>query len=141
MDFGRFCTGFLVVMGVGMASLSARRLLRLLFSLLKATCATYGYADIWWFSSSSGLTRPLRLDRCPSYGYVDNRRTVDLWDYHKLHDVLSGGAGFLGGLWDVWIQSGRRIGGTMGSYTGSRAKHPAGAISSTSDADSLTRNT
>lgn len=45
--------------------------------------------------SSSGIPGPLRSDRCSGYGYVDNWRTADLRNHHKLHNVLPGGAGFL----------------------------------------------
>ena len=45
--------------------------------------------------SSSGIVGSLRPDRSPGYGYVDSRRIAYLWDYHKLHDVLSGGARLL----------------------------------------------
>lgn len=42
--------------------------------------------------SSSGTQRP---HRDPGHDHVDSRRSADLWDYHKLHNVLSGGARFL----------------------------------------------
>ncbi len=45
--------------------------------------------------SSSGIAGSLRPDRCPGYGYVDSRRTADLRDYHKLHNVFPGGARLL----------------------------------------------
>lgn len=45
--------------------------------------------------SSSGIAGPQRLNRCPGYGYVDNWRTIDLRNHHKLHDVFPGGARFL----------------------------------------------
>lgn len=45
--------------------------------------------------SSSGFACPQRPDRCPGYGYVNSWGVVDLWDYHKLYNVFSGGARFL----------------------------------------------
>lgn len=56
----------------------------------------YEYVLMWCsIYSSSSTTSPLRPHRRSSHGDVDHRGFVDLRDYYKLHDVLSGGAGFL----------------------------------------------
>ena len=52
------------------------------------------YADAC-LCSSSGIIGPLWPDRCPGYGHVNSRRTTDLRNHHKFHDVFPGGAGFL----------------------------------------------
>lgn len=47
-------------------------------------------------NSSPGVAGALRLDPGAGYGDVDYRGIADIWDYYQLHDVLPGGAGFLG---------------------------------------------
>ena len=91
VDFGRFCTGFLVVMGVGMCHISAK--FAGSTTLGRHLCRTI-YADMCLYSSS-GIIGPLWPDRCPGYGHVNSRRTANLRNHHKLHDVFPGGAGFL----------------------------------------------
>ena len=46
--------------------------------------------------STTSPPGPLRLDILPSHGDVHHRRAPYLRHHHKLHDVLPGGAGFLG---------------------------------------------
>lgn len=46
-------------------------------------------------SSATIIACPLRPYTDPCDGHVNHWRLVDLWNYHKLHHVLSGGAGIL----------------------------------------------
>lgn len=84
VDFGRFCTGFLVVMGIGKCS-------RRYTQCFTSRCLVLNFAA---FSSpsSTGTQRP---HRDPGHDHVNSRRFTDIWDHHKLHNVLSGGARFL----------------------------------------------
>ena len=93
VDFGRFCTGFLVVMGVGMGSPS-------MSSWLSA------------YSSTFSPSRPfcaLWPNRGASNDYVHTWRASDLRDYHKLYNVFSGRARFLKGV-RAFLGVGRRLG-------------------------------
>ena len=96
VDFGRFCTGFLVVMGVGMAfpfsSEAPAADLALKPSSLKRLMLTL--VDY----SPPSIIGTLRPHCCPSDGYVNNWRTFDLWNYYKLHDVFPGRARLLESL-------------------------------------------
>ena len=90
VDFGRFCTGFLVVMGVGMVSPSSPPRLR-------ACCK---YAHIMLMLTLSTRSSPcslcaLRSNRGASDDYVHHRRPSYIWDDHKFYNVFSGRAGFL----------------------------------------------
>lgn len=89
-DFGRFCTGFLVVMGIGTSK----------FNHLYDTSRSYTryiirdiVSDI--LNSSTGPTCALRIDSIPCNDHVDRRRSIDLRDYHQLLNVLPNGGGIL----------------------------------------------
>lgn len=85
VDLGRFCTGFLVVMGIGMYLLIFSRPQKDLTLTVRFSC------------SPSRRPRPLQLDRYRGHGHVDCRRPADLWNHHQLQHVLPGRAGILGG--------------------------------------------
>ena len=87
VDFGRFCTGFLVVMGVGMCFSTARVTFDCCIREYRNICEKYFVLMCDYFSSSDTVG-PLRHDYHSRNGYVDNWRAADLRDYHKLHDVL-----------------------------------------------------
>ncbi|KAL8864800.1 MAG: hypothetical protein Q9198_009636, partial [Flavoplaca austrocitrina] len=87
VDFGRFCTGFLVVMGVGKFPYTAGEQI-----------------------GTSGVTGTLRSDPDSGNGDVDYWGAVDIWDDYQLYNVLSGGAGLLMqhigldvGCWLEWV--------------------------------------
>ena len=88
VDFGRFCTGFLVVMGVGMCSPSIGLVELGCGRSYWSICGTVLVLMCVAVYSSSGAAGPLRHDRRSGYGYVDSWRTTDLRNHHKLHDVL-----------------------------------------------------
>ena len=60
-------------------------------------------ADVISIYSFTGTICALRADSDTCDGHVDLRRTVDLWDHHKLYDVLSGRAGLLKPARDVFL--------------------------------------
>ncbi|KAL9623330.1 MAG: hypothetical protein Q9160_002437 [Pyrenula sp. 1 TL-2023] len=83
IDFGRFCTGFLVVMGVGMFWQYCRWA-----SLLADGADFYNY-------SSARLVGSLRADPRAGNGHVNHRRTAYLRNNHQLYYVFPGRTGFL----------------------------------------------
>ena len=87
IDFGRFCTGFLVVMGVGMRSPSISSHFELDSSPFSSIIARQ--LLILGSTSTSDIAYALWAHRCPGYGDVNHRGTSDIWDHHKLYDVLS----------------------------------------------------
>lgn len=93
VDFGRFCTGFLVVMGVGMGSPSMSSWLSAYSSTFSSPCS---FCALW-------------PDRGASNDYVHSWRASDLRDYHKLYNVFSGRARFLKGV-RAFSGVGRRLG-------------------------------
>jgi hypothetical protein len=90
VDFGKFCTGFLVLMGIGtlhpidVATLSCEEM-----------CVQIGDAD-WMDCSTAGGFRTLGNYPRAGDDHVDCWRPADLWDHHQLWDVLPGRAGVLG---------------------------------------------
>lgn len=95
VDFGRFCTAFLVVMGIGTLiprigvgeGVRGKGQAKLI--------QRHGWLT-WIWCSAAGATGAYGAHCCSSHGHVDYRGTAHLWDYHKLHSFLPGGAGFLG---------------------------------------------
>ena len=90
VDFGKFCTGFLVVMGIGMLLLT--NICSLLSERYRGECN----ADIVNYSTAR---RPYPLRSHPHSGddYVYYWRVTDLWDNHQLHYVFPGRARVLKG--------------------------------------------
>ena len=95
VDFGRFCTAFLVVMGIG----------TLISGIgVGEGVSGKGQAEVmkrhrwltWMSCSTAGATGAYGAHCCSGDGHVDYWGAAHLWDYHKLHAFLPGGAGFLG---------------------------------------------
>lgn len=87
LDLGRFCTGFLVIMGIGRLTSFGRG------------CRTVGAVQTDKCLSSP----PYRSRTLADYpdrrdGDVRSRRSSDLRHRYQLHHVLPGGAGLLKGL-------------------------------------------
>jgi hypothetical protein len=68
IDFGRFCTGFLVVMGIGKPPLYK--------------------SDETDRPSASRAACSYQHDSASGYGHVHHWRLVDLWHHHKLLTIL-----------------------------------------------------
>lgn len=93
VDFGRFCTGFLVVMGIGKCFWT-RYFLMLCNSGEQSSSVAELILNFIAFSSpsSSSTQRP---HRDPGHDHVNSWGSIDIRDHHKLHNVLPGGARFL----------------------------------------------
>ena len=91
VDFGRFCTAFLVVMGIGMhkkPGLSPRK---------SALGASLEHELLTGMCDSSTDSIGSYRSHCDSgHGHVYYRWSADLRDDHKLHAVFSRRAGLLG---------------------------------------------
>lgn len=85
MDLGRFCTGFMVVMGIGK---------HLLGPMERSTTQTL--ADMVR-DSTTDRPRTLASHLHRRYGHVGDWWLVDLRDDHLFRHVLPGGVGILGG--------------------------------------------
>lgn len=88
VDFGRFFTGFLVLMGIGMLLCS--------FACRPCTVRCYErYTDMQKSFSAANTSGALWHHCISCYDHVHRRRPFDLRHHHQLHDVLSGRAGVL----------------------------------------------
>jgi len=88
VDFGRFITGFLVVMGIGTSRPIGRG----------QKPGRGRHAIRIWLMSSNSSTRPagaLGRDTDLVDGHVDRRRSAGIRHDRGFHDVLSGRAGIL----------------------------------------------
>lgn len=83
LDLGRFCTGFMVVMGIGM------------FRRSLSKWSYWHCTNERWYNSSTGRSRALEHDFSGRYGHVCCRGLVDLRNYHQLRHVLPGGVRLL----------------------------------------------
>ena len=106
VDFGRFMTGFLVVMGIGAYKplppiLNIRLWLEIGVALPPTiepgVLFTYSHtnANVVTVDSSPNFTGTLCPDLVFCDDHVYHRRPIDIWDDHKFHNVLSGRAGIL----------------------------------------------
>ncbi|MCJ1472938.1 Vacuolar protein sorting-associated protein 55 [Lambiella insularis] len=101
VDFGRFVTGFLVVMGIGMLqSFSAVTLLVIKTNEHAAEQKESSGSVCVHLLTRNALSPPsapcaLRSYSIPGNDNVYYRRPVDIRDDHKLHNVLPGRAGLL----------------------------------------------
>jgi hypothetical protein len=96
VDFGRFATGFLVLMGIGRLSFLSGGT-----ELCDRLCWNSGMAGLFLalgtcadrvVYSSSGSPRSFGTYLLGSGYYVNHRWTSYLWNHHHLRDVLPGGA-------------------------------------------------
>ena len=89
MDFGRFCTGFLVVMGVGTFFLPSPESVIQVHCINRRGAIAGMFADFGDWYSSPGVTGTLGTHQGTRDGNVDYWGTIDLWNYRKLYDVFS----------------------------------------------------
>ena len=92
IDFGRFMTGFLVVMGIGTIDPSHFPIQ----SFPPALAGRGSSANRSPFSHSpTSIARSLWCDYVSGHGNVDHRRPFDIRHNYKLYDVFPRGAGLL----------------------------------------------
>ena len=96
LDLGRFCTGFLVVMGIGTSSPPPSPPgFPLLACLLVCFIQGRRLTDCLRFYSPARRPRAFPTYRDRRHGHVHSRRPAHLRHHHQLRHVLPGGAGIL----------------------------------------------
>jgi hypothetical protein len=89
VDFGRFLTGFFVVMGIGECFLHRHARLRCLYwHIRKRGISIKGV--VLTDSSPPNTAMALGGNRRRRSGHVHLRRSADIRDHHQLHAVLPG---------------------------------------------------
>ena len=94
VDFGRFCTGFLVVMGIGELAFQSNLVPGETSKMFESGYVERPRLMVCHFSPPR-VACPLRADSVSGDDHVDHWGFIDIRHHHKLHHVLSGGAGLL----------------------------------------------